>query len=81
MCLNNLPENKILEVVNKTLADLDLDEIRDLKVEILSGKLLVEDSGRELILPWSSFANPLFFLLMNLLQAFHQSTLKLYESA
>ncbi|MBS1232260.1 MAG: transporter, partial [Bacteroidetes bacterium] len=32
MCLNNLPENKILEVVNKTLADLDLDEIRDLKV-------------------------------------------------
>ena len=42
MCLNNLPENKILEVVNKTLSDLDLEDIRDLKVgnplrKIISG--------------------------------------------
>ncbi len=32
MCLNNLPEDKILEVVNKTLIDFDIDEIKDLKV-------------------------------------------------
>jgi ABC transport system ATP-binding/permease protein len=32
MCLNNLPENKIIEVVNKTINDFDLEETRDLKV-------------------------------------------------
>jgi ABC-type multidrug transport system ATPase subunit len=32
MCLDNLPESKLLEVVNNTLAELDLEEIRDLKV-------------------------------------------------
>jgi len=32
MCLDNLPESKLLEVVNKTLAELDLEEIRNLKV-------------------------------------------------
>lgn len=32
MCLDNLPEAKLIEVVNKTLAELDLDEIRNLKV-------------------------------------------------
>ena len=32
MCLSNLPENELLEVVNKTLTDLDLEETRDLKV-------------------------------------------------
>lgn len=42
MCLNNLPEGKIIEVVNKTLIDLDLDDTRDLKVgnplkKIISG--------------------------------------------
>jgi len=42
MCLNNLPHNKLIEVVNKTLVDLDLFEIRDLKVgnplkKIISG--------------------------------------------
>ena len=42
MCLNNLPERKIIEVVNKTLIDLDLEETRDLKVgnplkKIISG--------------------------------------------
>jgi ABC-type multidrug transport system ATPase subunit len=42
MCLNNLPESKIIEVVNKTLIDLDLEETRDLKVgnplkKIISG--------------------------------------------
>jgi len=42
MCLNNLPESKITEVVNKTLIDMDLEETRDLKVgnplkKIISG--------------------------------------------
>ncbi|TAL69268.1 MAG: ATP-binding cassette domain-containing protein [Bacteroidetes bacterium] len=42
MCLNNLTENEIVEVVNKTLHDFDLNEIRDLKVgnplkKIISG--------------------------------------------
>jgi ABC-type multidrug transport system ATPase subunit len=42
MCLDNLPENKILELVNKTLIDLDLEETRNLKVgnplnKIISG--------------------------------------------
>ena len=42
MCLNNLPEEKIIDVVNETLIDLDLDETRDLKVgnplnKIISG--------------------------------------------
>ena len=42
MCLNNLPENEIVEVVNKTLTDFDLDDTRDLKVgnplkKIISG--------------------------------------------
>jgi ABC-type multidrug transport system ATPase subunit len=32
MCLDNLPELKLLEVVNNTLAELDLEEIRNLKV-------------------------------------------------
>jgi ABC transport system ATP-binding/permease protein len=32
MCLNNLSDEKLTEVVNKTLSELDLDEIRDLKV-------------------------------------------------
>ena len=32
MCLDNLTETKLIEVVNKTLAELDLDEIRNLKV-------------------------------------------------
>ncbi len=32
MCLNNLPEDKIAEVVTKTLVDFDLEEIKDLKV-------------------------------------------------
>ena len=32
MCLNNLSYEKQTEVVNKTLSELDLDEIRDLKV-------------------------------------------------
>lgn len=32
LCLNNLPAEKIAEVVNKTLLDFDLDETRDLKV-------------------------------------------------
>ena len=32
MCLDNLTEAKLLDVVNKTLAELDLDEIRNLKV-------------------------------------------------
>jgi ABC-type multidrug transport system ATPase subunit len=32
MCLDNLPESKLLGVVNKTLAELDLEEIRNLKV-------------------------------------------------
>ncbi|MDO9581198.1 MAG: ATP-binding cassette domain-containing protein [Bacteroidales bacterium] len=32
MCLDNLPENRLLEVVEKTLVDLDLDETRNLKV-------------------------------------------------
>ena len=42
MCLSNLPESKIIEVVNKTLIDLDLEETRNLKVgnplkKIISG--------------------------------------------
>jgi ABC-type multidrug transport system ATPase subunit len=42
MCLNNLPEPTIIELVNKTLIDLDLEETRDLKVgnplnKIISG--------------------------------------------
>ena len=32
MCLNNLSEEKMLEAVNRILADFDLDEIKDLKV-------------------------------------------------
>ncbi|MBN2861805.1 MAG: ATP-binding cassette domain-containing protein, partial [Bacteroidales bacterium] len=42
MCLDKFPESKIVEIVNKTLFDLDLDETRDLKVgnplkKIISG--------------------------------------------
>ena len=42
MCLNNLPESKITEEVNKIIYDFDLNEIRDLKVgnplkKIISG--------------------------------------------
>ena len=32
MCLNNLPEEKLIEVINKVLIDFDLEEIKDLKV-------------------------------------------------
>jgi ABC transport system ATP-binding/permease protein len=32
MCLNNLPEERLVELVDNTLAELDLDEARDLKV-------------------------------------------------
>jgi ABC transport system ATP-binding/permease protein len=32
MCLDNLPETELTEVVSKTLIELDLDEIRNLKV-------------------------------------------------
>ncbi len=32
MCLNNLSDERLTEVVSKTLSELDLDEIRDLKV-------------------------------------------------
>lgn len=32
MCLNNLPESKLIEVVERTLTDFDLQETRDLKV-------------------------------------------------
>ncbi len=32
MCLNNLSEEKLIEVVIKTLVDFDLEEIKDLKV-------------------------------------------------
>jgi len=42
MCLNNLSESAIIELVDKTLIDLDLEETRDLKVgnplkKIISG--------------------------------------------
>ena len=42
MCLDNLPESRILEVIEKTLVDLDLSETRNLKVgnplnKIISG--------------------------------------------
>jgi ABC transport system ATP-binding/permease protein len=42
MCLNNLSGERLVEVVNKTLTDLDLEETRDLKVgnplkKIISG--------------------------------------------
>jgi len=42
MCLADFPESKILDLVNKTLVDLDLEETRDLKVgnplkKIISG--------------------------------------------
>jgi ABC-type multidrug transport system ATPase subunit len=42
MCLNNLSESAIIEIVNKTLIDLDLEETKDLKVgnplkKIISG--------------------------------------------
>jgi len=42
MCLNDFTDNEIVEIVNKTLSDLDLDETRDLKVgnplkKIISG--------------------------------------------
>ncbi len=32
MCLNNLPEDKQVETVNKILADFDLEDVKDLKV-------------------------------------------------
>jgi len=42
MCLNNLTESQIVDTVNKTLIDFDLEEIKDLKVgnplkKIISG--------------------------------------------
>ena len=40
MCLDNLPEVSLTEVVNKTLIDLDLDEIRDLKVGNTLNKII-----------------------------------------
>ncbi len=32
MCLNDLPEDKLVEAVNKILEDFDLEEVKDLKV-------------------------------------------------
>jgi ABC-type multidrug transport system ATPase subunit len=40
MCLDNLTENKLMEVVNKTLSELDLDEIRNLKVGNILNKVI-----------------------------------------
>ncbi|MCX6255828.1 MAG: ATP-binding cassette domain-containing protein [Bacteroidia bacterium] len=40
MCLDNLPETRLAEVVNKTLIELDLDEIRDLKVGNILNKII-----------------------------------------
>lgn len=40
MCLNNLPEIKLTEVVNTTLIELDLDEIRNLKVGNTLNKII-----------------------------------------
>jgi ABC transport system ATP-binding/permease protein len=40
MCLDNLSENRLLEVVNKTLIELDLDEIRQLKVGNILNKVI-----------------------------------------
>jgi ABC-type multidrug transport system ATPase subunit len=40
MCLDNLPETSLTEIVNKTLIDLDLDEIRDLKVGNTLNKII-----------------------------------------
>ena len=40
MCLDNLTEDKLVEVVNKTLAELDLEEIRDLKVGNILNKVI-----------------------------------------
>jgi len=40
MCLDNLTEDKLAEVVNKTLSELDLDEIRNLKVGSVLNKVI-----------------------------------------
>jgi ABC-type multidrug transport system ATPase subunit len=40
MCLDNLSEISLTEVVNKTLIELDLDEIRDLKVGNTMNKVI-----------------------------------------
>ena len=40
MCLDNLTEDKLVEVVNRTLSELDLDEIRDLKVGNILNKVI-----------------------------------------
>jgi ABC-type multidrug transport system ATPase subunit len=40
MCLDNLTEDKLVEVVNKTLSELDLDEIRNLKVGNILNKII-----------------------------------------
>jgi ABC transport system ATP-binding/permease protein len=40
MCLDNLTEDKLVEVVNNTLSELDLDEIRNLKVGSILNKVI-----------------------------------------
>ena len=40
MCLDNLTETRLAEVVNKTLAELDLDDIRNLKVGSTLNKII-----------------------------------------
>jgi ABC-type multidrug transport system ATPase subunit len=40
MCLDNLTEDKLVGVVNKTLSELDLDEIRNLKVGNILNKVI-----------------------------------------
>jgi len=40
MCLANLPEPRLTEIVEKTLIDLDLDEIRNLKVGNVLNKII-----------------------------------------
>lgn len=40
MCLDNLPETRLTEVVDKTLIDMDLDEIRNLKVGNTLNKII-----------------------------------------
>src|SRR5664280_2905359 len=40
ICLDNLTEDKLVEVVNRALSELDLDEIRDLKVGNILNKVI-----------------------------------------
>jgi len=46
MCLNNLTEDQIVETVNRTLIDFDLEEIRDLKVGNPLKKVISGDNGK-----------------------------------